>query len=230
MAISNPCALLDRLLREPAESEWLEFKHNQSNVEEIGEYISALANAAMLADKDRAFLVFGVEDGSREKAGTAVRLKKVKKGAKNFENWIARLIEPGLMNECLDFSCDGLDFAIIVIEPSYQRPVRFSGIVAQTPEEITTNPVNFLLHFEACRHDLVSNSEALCIFGDTEVYVKPDALFGRATGPDGLRRAPNRARRPGRGYPRYERRKAHPYRPHPRQQCLIALYAPERSV
>src|SRR5271166_1596687 len=117
MAISNPCALLDRLLREPAESEWLEFKHNQSNMEEIGEYISALANAAMLADKDRAFLVFGVKDGSREKVGTTVRLKKLKKGAENFENWIARLIEPRLMIECLDFSCDEQDFAIIVIEP-----------------------------------------------------------------------------------------------------------------
>jgi ATP-dependent DNA helicase RecG len=58
MAVSNPRALLDRLLREPAESEWLEFKHNQSNVEEIGEYISALANAAMLAGKSRAFLMF----------------------------------------------------------------------------------------------------------------------------------------------------------------------------
>lgn len=127
MAISDPCALLDRLLREPTESEWLEFKHNQSNVEEIGEYISALANAAMLADKDRAFLVFGIKDGSREKVGTTVRLKKLKKGAENFENWIARLIEPRLMIECLDFSCEGLDFSIILIDPSYQRPVRFSG-------------------------------------------------------------------------------------------------------
>lgn len=127
MAIVDPCALLDRLLQEPTESEWLEFKHNHNNVDDIGEYISALANAAMLADKDRAFMVFGVEDRSRKKVGTTVRLKKLKKGAENFENWIAHLIEPRLMIECLDFSCDGLDFAIIIIEPSYQRPVRFNG-------------------------------------------------------------------------------------------------------
>lgn len=85
--------------------------------------------------RDRAFLVFGVEDGSREKAGTTVWLKKLKKGGENFENWIARLMEPRLMIECLDFCCDGLDFAIIVIEPSYQRPVRFSGTESSVSEK-----------------------------------------------------------------------------------------------
>jgi ATP-dependent DNA helicase RecG len=127
MPIQNPCALLDRLLKEPSESEWLEFKHNNSDLEEIGSYISALANAAMLADQDRAFLVFGIKDGTREKIGTAIRLKQLKKGGENFENWLARLVEPRLLIECVDFTCGGLDFAIIAIEPSYHRPVRFSG-------------------------------------------------------------------------------------------------------
>jgi predicted HTH transcriptional regulator len=127
MPICDPCALLDRLLRESTESEWLEFKLNQGDPNEIGEYISALANAAMLADKDRAFMIFGVRDGSREKVGTTVRLKKLKKGSENLDNWIARLIEPRLMIDYLDFECDGAAFAIIAIEPTYQRPVRFSG-------------------------------------------------------------------------------------------------------
>ena len=50
---------------------------------------------------------------------------------------------------------------------------------------------------KACRRDLVSISEALRIFGDTEAYVKPEALFSRGdlartifdalrTSPDGL--------------------------------------------
>ncbi len=36
MAIHNPCALLERLLLEPNESTWLEFKVNNKDPREIG--------------------------------------------------------------------------------------------------------------------------------------------------------------------------------------------------
>ena len=62
MPINDPCSFLHRLLREPNESSWLEFKVNNGDPREIGEYVSALANAAILAGRDRAFLVFGVRD------------------------------------------------------------------------------------------------------------------------------------------------------------------------
>lgn len=127
MAVDDPCALLDRLLKEPLEAEWLEFKLNLSDVEEIGQYVSALSNSAMLAGKDRAFLVFGIEDGTRARLGTSVVLANLSKGAENFPNWISRMVEPRLMMEFLDFDCAGMKFAILAIEPTYDRPVRFCG-------------------------------------------------------------------------------------------------------
>jgi ATP-dependent DNA helicase RecG len=127
MPIHNPCDLLARLLQEPAESGWLEFKTNNSDPHEIGEYVSALANAAMLAGRDRAFLVFGVKDGNREKVGTRVRLLDLKKGGENLSNWLSRIIEPRIMLDIVDFECDGVPFSIIAIEPTYDRPVRFDG-------------------------------------------------------------------------------------------------------
>lgn len=127
MATHDPCALLESLLAQAKEEAWLEFKKNNDNPEEIGQYISALANAAMLAEKDRAFIVFGVDDKSHEKTGTSVRLAERKVGGENLQNWISRLIEPRLLTEFLDFQCDGKNFAIIVIEPTYDRPVRFQG-------------------------------------------------------------------------------------------------------
>ena len=39
-------ALLDRLRAEPRETEWLEFKANRYEAQDLGEYISALANSA----------------------------------------------------------------------------------------------------------------------------------------------------------------------------------------
>ncbi|MFM9975090.1 MAG: ATP-binding protein [Beijerinckiaceae bacterium] len=128
MPINDPCALLERLLREPNESAWLEFKVNNRDPREIGEYISALANAAMLAGRDRAFLVFGVKDGTRERVGTQLRLQQLKHGNEDFTNWLSRMIEPRIMLDMLDFECSGVAFSVIAVEPSYERPVKFSGL------------------------------------------------------------------------------------------------------
>ena len=56
--------LLEVLVAQPKESEWLEFKHNFHSEEEIGERLSALSNSACLMDKSFGYLVFGVEDES----------------------------------------------------------------------------------------------------------------------------------------------------------------------
>ncbi|MBZ0264606.1 ATP-binding protein [bacterium] len=57
---------LQSLVRElcalPYETEWVEFKLNDNNPEMIGEYISALSNAATLVGKAFAYIVWGVDD------------------------------------------------------------------------------------------------------------------------------------------------------------------------
>jgi ATP-dependent DNA helicase RecG len=127
MTTNDPQALLRRLLDESSEGEWLEFKHNNCDPDLIGRTASACANAAMLADIDRAFIVWGVENETKCKIGTNIHLGKLTKGAENLPNWLSRMIEPRLMMEFLDFDEDGKHFAILVIEPTYDRPVRFSG-------------------------------------------------------------------------------------------------------
>jgi hypothetical protein len=57
-------AILDELLRLPAETEWVEFKHNE-NPQEIGEYLSAVSNAAALHRKRRGYLVWGRRRNAR---------------------------------------------------------------------------------------------------------------------------------------------------------------------
>jgi ATP-dependent DNA helicase RecG len=126
---NDPNALLKRLLLERSETEWLEFKHNNCDPQEIGECLSACANSAMLAEKERAFIIFGIQDKTRRRLGTKVRLHNLTiGGGENFENWINRVVEPRLMIELLDFVDRGLPFSIIGIEPTYDRPVRFRGV------------------------------------------------------------------------------------------------------
>ena len=127
MATLDPAALLARLCGMPAETAWIEFKVNNSDPEMIGEWVSACANAAILQDQERGFLVFGVEDRTHKQVGTNVRLERLQKGGENFYNWLSRMIEPRIAMELLDFESEGKAFAIICIEPAYDRPVRFAG-------------------------------------------------------------------------------------------------------
>lgn len=65
-------SLIQELRKLPAEIEWVEFKENNDDPEEIGEYLSALANSAALCGKAFAYLVWGVRDVSHELVGTTV--------------------------------------------------------------------------------------------------------------------------------------------------------------
>ena len=125
MTVEDPAALLRRLLLEPSENDWLEFKHNNADPDRIGEWVSACANAAILASVERAYMVWGVEDKTKKLLGTTVRLADIQKGGEKFTNWISRTISPQLMMEFLDFEMDSKQFSILVIEPTYDRPVRF---------------------------------------------------------------------------------------------------------
>ena len=127
MTVRDFCSSLDRLLKEGREKSWLEFKHNTSDPSDIGKYISALANAALLEGLDKAYLVFGVEDETLRKVGTNFQPAKIKKGNNALENWLTHKLDPpvkAIFNTC---SCENLNFVIVEIEPSFFKPVKFDG-------------------------------------------------------------------------------------------------------
>lgn len=66
MSPPRSVAYLESLVRElcalPRECEWVEFKRNNDDPQEIGEYISALANTAALVGKGSAYVLWGVRD------------------------------------------------------------------------------------------------------------------------------------------------------------------------
>ncbi|MGV8073426.1 MAG: helix-turn-helix domain-containing protein [Syntrophobacteraceae bacterium] len=51
--LNNLCKLLRELQALPTEIEWVEFKRDWTKPEDIGEYISALSNAAALHRKEK---------------------------------------------------------------------------------------------------------------------------------------------------------------------------------
>jgi ATP-dependent DNA helicase RecG len=121
----NPNTLLQELTALPDETEWLEFKCSNDNPEELGEYLSALANVAALLRKDRAFIVWGLEDVSHNLVGTAFKPRQMKRGNEELENWLGRLLQPRLDFRIHEFTHEGKPVVVFEIPAATHTPVRF---------------------------------------------------------------------------------------------------------
>ncbi len=83
-------SLVRELSRLPQETEWVEFKENQSDPQVIGKYLSALANGAALCGKPAGYLVWGVQNGTHRIVGTRFSPSKARKGGEPpFRLWPA---------------------------------------------------------------------------------------------------------------------------------------------
>lgn len=117
--------LLLSLTRLPKETEWVEFKVDDVAPEQIGEYLSALANSAALHQKDAAYLVWGVEDGTHKIVGTRFKPRDAKIGNEELENWLTRLLSPRIDFKIHEFEHEGTVIVIFDIRPCRHTPVRF---------------------------------------------------------------------------------------------------------
>ncbi len=64
--------LVGDLLAQPNETAWPEFKSNSDNPEMIGKPLSALSNSARFEGREKAFVVWGIDDTSRNAIGTTI--------------------------------------------------------------------------------------------------------------------------------------------------------------
>jgi len=119
--------LVRELCKLPTETEWVEFKHNNDNPEEIGEYLSALANSAALHGKSSAYLVWGIDDPTHEVVGTTFVPAAKKVGNEELENWLLRLLEPKIDFHFYPVEVDGKSVVLLEIGRAFRHPVRFSG-------------------------------------------------------------------------------------------------------
>ena len=121
-------AILERLCAAPAETGIVEFKSNWDNPRDIGEYICALGNTARLDGKDRAWLLWGVENGSHCVTGTAFDPFSAKgEGNQSLIMWLMQKISPKP-----DFQFHRLEHAhgsviMLEIHPPRMAPLAFQG-------------------------------------------------------------------------------------------------------
>lgn len=81
--------VIQNILKYNKEEEWFEFKENWFDAQGIGEYISALSNAAAICKKDFAYLIWGINDKTHEITGTTFNFRRDIKN-EPLEHFLAR--------------------------------------------------------------------------------------------------------------------------------------------
>jgi len=120
--------LIRELIALPDETEWVEFKLNNSNPQEIGEYISALSNSATLIGKQCAYILWGIEDRTHDIVGTTFQPRKKKKGNEELENWLLRQLEPRIDVKIYENTVNNKPVVLFEIQPATNKPVGFKGV------------------------------------------------------------------------------------------------------
>ncbi len=120
-------SLVRELCKLPSETEWLEFKQNRAEPEEIGEYLSALANSAALCGKAFAYLVWGVENETHDLVGTNFVPHTAKVGNEELENWLLRLLSPKISFRFYPVEVDGQSLVLLEIGRAFRHPVQFQN-------------------------------------------------------------------------------------------------------
>lgn len=108
-----------------AESEWVEFKENNSDPENIGEYISAMANTSKLMGQPYGYLVWGIDDKTRNMVGAHFSQKNTKIGNEELENWLIRLLHPRIDFRFYEEKVDEKNIVILAVPAANHIPVRF---------------------------------------------------------------------------------------------------------
>lgn len=120
-------SLLQELRKLSSETEWVEFKHNNDNPEEIGEYLSALANGAALTGKAHAYIVWGVDNKTHEVIGTAFDPAKTRVGNEELESWLLRLLNPKINFRFYPIQAEGKPVVLLEIGAAFRHPVQFKN-------------------------------------------------------------------------------------------------------
>ena len=132
------------LIAYPTELPWLEFKENWFEPHALGEYLSALSNAAALAGRSHGYMVWGVNDATHEIVGTDFTWHRDVKH-EPLEHYLARQLSPDLAFAFDEGKVDAKRVVVLSIPAAKGVPVSFDGVRYQ---RVGSSKVNLAKHPE----------------------------------------------------------------------------------
>lgn len=125
MTASRTLALVDDLRARPSEASWVEFKENNADPQMIGRLISALSNAARLADEHFAYVLWGVRDTDHAVVGTSFEPGSQKQKGQPLELWLTQHLQPGVAFAFRPIEYHGAKLVLLEIPAAATSPVEF---------------------------------------------------------------------------------------------------------
>ena len=106
------------------EQEWFEFKENWFNPEELGEYVSALSNAAAFHYQKYGFFIWGINDKTHDIVGTSFN-PYCDFNKEPYQNYLARNLYPSINFEFKEVEINQLKVVVLVIPAAEEIPTSF---------------------------------------------------------------------------------------------------------
>ncbi len=119
--------LVEELVKQDNESTCLEFKLNKNDPKMIGEDICALANSAVLAERDFAYMVWGVDNESHEIKGTHINFDTQKVGNEELESWLRHQLSRNADFQILTDEKDNIRVVVLKVSRALGHPVTFEN-------------------------------------------------------------------------------------------------------
>jgi len=121
--------MIDSVIREtlrlPHELPWIEFKRNKYIPQDIGEYISALANTAALFNQEHAFMIWGIDDATHEVVGTTFQPQAERVNNQGLELWLSTQLDPQVQFYFHTTTLDDKPVVLLEIGRAFSSPVKF---------------------------------------------------------------------------------------------------------
>ena len=168
--------LIDELRALPKENEWVEFKKGTATTnDKIGQYISAISNAACINNQSFGYFLFGIDDNTHQVTGTTFKLKNKKEGNQELELYLRQYLHPSVRFNHFVCQYDNLHVEIFKIPAAKGEPTHFKKIPYIRFDSSLTDLRNYPEHVKA-----IYNSEedwsANCIDNATIDDLDPDAI------------------------------------------------------
>ncbi len=106
------------------EQEWFEFKENWFQADALGEYVSALSNAAAFHHKRFAYFIWGVNNETHKIVGTKFNQYCDYKSAP-YQNYLARNLSPSIIFEFHELIINSKRVVILIIPAAEEIPTAF---------------------------------------------------------------------------------------------------------
>lgn len=119
--------LINELCSYQYKKEWFEFKKNFDNDNELGEYISALSNAAAYVGRKYAYVVWGIDDKSHEIVGTDLDFDKNASHGEPLKHFLERQLSKNVKIDFEETMYQGKRLVVLTISAAKSMPVDWNG-------------------------------------------------------------------------------------------------------